>query len=225
MGLIQLANHLGGTATAPTVRSASETQTGIVELATTVETTTGTDTARAVTPAGVKAVADTKANTSHTHTAANISDSTATGRSVLTAADAAAARTAIGAGTSNLALGTTNTTAKAGDYQPTAANISDSTLVGRSVLTAIDAAAARTAIGAGTSNLVIGTTNTTAKAGDYQPTAANISDSTAAGRTLLTAADAAAQRTALSIFPMEETSQAAYDAGPKTAGRIYFITS
>jgi len=40
-----------------------------------------------------------KANTSHTHTAANISDSTATGRSVLTAASASAARTAIGAGT------------------------------------------------------------------------------------------------------------------------------
>lgn len=39
------------------------------------------------------------AATSHTHTAANISDSTATGRSVLTAANAAAARTAIGAGT------------------------------------------------------------------------------------------------------------------------------
>lgn len=34
---------------------------GIVELATTAETTTGTDTVRAVTPAGVKAVADTRA--------------------------------------------------------------------------------------------------------------------------------------------------------------------
>lgn len=37
----------------------------------------------------------------HTHTATQISDSTATGRSVLTAVDAAAARTAIGAGTGN----------------------------------------------------------------------------------------------------------------------------
>lgn len=50
--------------------------------------------------------------------ATDVSDSTATGRSVLTATDAAAARTAIGAGTSNLALGTTSTTAKAGDYVP-----------------------------------------------------------------------------------------------------------
>lgn len=39
---------------------ASDTQQGLVELATNAETTTGTDTTRAVTPAGVKAVADTK---------------------------------------------------------------------------------------------------------------------------------------------------------------------
>lgn len=48
---------------------------------------------------------------SHTHTAANISDSTATGRLVLMAADAATARTALGAGTSSLAIGTTTGTA------------------------------------------------------------------------------------------------------------------
>jgi hypothetical protein len=43
------------------ISAASDTAQGVVELATTAETTTGTDTARAVTPAGVKAVADTKA--------------------------------------------------------------------------------------------------------------------------------------------------------------------
>lgn len=53
---------------------ASTTVKGKVELATTLETTTGTDTARATTPAGVKAVADTKANTSHTHTEADVTD-------------------------------------------------------------------------------------------------------------------------------------------------------
>jgi len=37
-------------------------------------------------------------------------------------------------------------------------------------MTATDATAARTAIGAGTSNLGLGTSNTTAKAGDYVPT-------------------------------------------------------
>lgn len=68
---------------------------------------------------------DAKAAASHTHTAAQISDASATGRSVLTAADAAAARAAIGAGTgsSNLAIGTTATTAKAGNYVPTWAEV------------------------------------------------------------------------------------------------------
>ena len=65
----------------------------------------------------------TKAGTSHTHTAAQVSDATTTGRSVLTAADATAARTAIGAGTSNLAIGTTGTTAAAGNRAATEADI------------------------------------------------------------------------------------------------------
>ena len=51
----------------------------------------------------------------------------------------------------------------------TAAAITDSTVVGRAVLKAVDAADARTAIGAGTSNLALGTTASTAKAGDYAP--------------------------------------------------------
>lgn len=134
-------------------------------------------------------------------TSAQITDASTVGKNVLTAADAAAARLAIGAGTSNLAIGTTSTTAKAGDYQPAAANISDATTVGRSVLTAADQAAARAAIGAGigNSNLVIGTTATQAKAGNYQPTAANISDAGAFGRQLLQAADQAAAKTLLGI--------------------------
>lgn len=51
-------------------------------------------------------------------------------------------------------------------------DISNASTVGKSVLTAADGPAARSAIGAGTgnSNLVIGTTSTTAKAGDYVPT-------------------------------------------------------
>lgn len=124
--------------------------------------------------ADLQSALNSKAAASHTHSAAQISDSTTTGRSVLTAADAAAARSAIGAGTSNLALGTTSTTAKAGDYQPAAANISDATTTGRSVLTAASAAAARTAIGAGTSSLALGTTSSTAKAGDYKPPVADL---------------------------------------------------
>lgn len=44
----------------------------------------------------IKQVSDAKADTSHTHTASNISDSTAAGRTLLTAVDAAAQRTALG---------------------------------------------------------------------------------------------------------------------------------
>lgn len=49
-----------GTLDAARLPAASDTSIGAVELATTAEATTGTDTARAVTPAGVKAVADLK---------------------------------------------------------------------------------------------------------------------------------------------------------------------
>lgn len=131
----------------------------------------------------------------------DLTGATATGKALMKAADAPAARTAIGAGTSNLAIGTTSTTAKAGDYQPAAANISDATAVGRSVLTSVDATAARAAIGAGTgnSNLVVGTASNQAKAGNYQPTAGNISDAGAFGRQLLQAVDQAAAKTLLGI--------------------------
>ena len=52
---------------------------------------------------------------------------------------------------------------------PTADTLSGATTVGKNVIKAADAAAARTAIGAGTSNLAIGTTASTAKAGNYAP--------------------------------------------------------
>lgn len=73
---IEIQETAGGTSKKITranfIPDASTTAKGKVELATTGETTTGTDTERATTPAGVKAVADTKANTSHTHAAADV---------------------------------------------------------------------------------------------------------------------------------------------------------
>jgi hypothetical protein len=80
----------------------------------------------------------------------DITDSTALGRSLITASSSTSARTAIGAGTgnSNLAVGTAATDAKAGNYQPTAANISDSTTTGRALITAATAAAALSTLGA-----------------------------------------------------------------------------
>lgn len=52
----------------------------------------------------------------------------------------------------------------------TSDDITDATTVGKNVIKAADQAAARTAIGAGTSNLAIGTTATTAMAGNKAPT-------------------------------------------------------
>ncbi|WP_067573715.1 hypothetical protein [Nocardia acidivorans] len=56
-----------------------------------------------------------KAALVHTHAAADISDATTIGRSVLTAASSGTARSAIGAGTSSLAIGTTAGTACEGN--------------------------------------------------------------------------------------------------------------
>ena len=66
------------------------------------------DTAKPISTATQTAL-DGKAATSHTHTASQVSDSTSVGRSVLTAADAAAARTAIGAGTGDVTASGTQT--------------------------------------------------------------------------------------------------------------------
>ena len=100
----------------------------------------------------------------------------------------------------------------------TADSITDATTVGKALIRAANAAAARVAIGAGTSNLVIGTTAADAKAGNYQPTAANISDSTTIGRGVVTAADAAAVRTLLSIYSQTETNTAITNAVAAVVG-------
>ena len=66
---------------------------------------------------------DKSAPASHTHTMDGITDATATGKAVARATDAAAARSAIGAGTSSLVIGTTGTTAKAGNWFPSFAEV------------------------------------------------------------------------------------------------------
>lgn len=80
---------------------------------------------------------------------------------------------------------------------------------------AADAATARANLGAGTSSLVLGTTAGTAKAGDYQPSAANISDSTAIGQALVKAASKDAGRQTVGVFV-----QSAQPAG--VAGDLWF---
>jgi hypothetical protein len=57
-----------------------------------------------------------------------------------------------------------------------ASTISDSTTVGRAVLTAVDAAAGRTALGAGTSSLTLGSTGSTAAAGNHGHAQADVTN-------------------------------------------------
>ncbi|MEB4780816.1 head fiber protein [Paenibacillus jamilae] len=105
----------------------------------------------------------------------NITDATTVGKSVLKATDAAAARTALGAGTSNLKVGETGNDAKAGNWAPRSYDLQDASDVGKALIIAANAAAARTAIGAGTSNLVVGTGAGDAKAGNWSPPNASAS--------------------------------------------------
>lgn len=102
---------------------AGDVTSGTFSLAQLPVATSGTNTNTALVRADDTRLSDARTPTTHTHTASQISDSTATGRSVLTAASASAARTAIGAGTSSLALGTTSSTAKAGSYTPPIADL------------------------------------------------------------------------------------------------------
>ena len=75
----------------------------------------------------------------------SISDSTSTGRGLITAADASAARTAIGVAYGNAA----GTVCEGNDSRltPSSTAISDATTVGKALLTATDSSAARTTLG------------------------------------------------------------------------------
>lgn len=185
--------------------------------------------------------------------AADLTDTTTVGRALMTATDAAAARAATGAGTSNLALGTSAGSAAAGNdprlsdaraplaHSHAVADLSDATALGRSLVTAPDAAAARAVTGAGTSNLALGSTASTAAAGNdprlsdartplaHSHVATDVSDATAVGRAVMTAASPAAARTATGAaasdggWTIVGTTAGAYPANrPTGAGRVWF---
>lgn len=80
-------------------------------------------------------------------TSDQITDASEVGKKLLTASDDAAARQAIGAGTSSLKVGTAATDAKAGNYKPVAADISDASDIGQKILKAADAAAVKALLG------------------------------------------------------------------------------
>lgn len=83
--------------------------------------------------------------------------------------------------------------------------ITDATTIGKSVLRAATAADARNAIGAGTSNLAIGTTAATAKAGDYAPAWGDVTAKPVVIAAGETAADA---RTVISVSSTSEMNSA-----------------
>ena len=126
--------------------------------------------------------------------ATDISDSTAVGRSVLTAPTAAAARTAIGAGNYtkpgggipagdlSAAVVASLSLANSALQNVGASNIFDATSLGRQLITAPDAAAARYVLNVGTGTSVA---------------AADIVDSTPIGRAVLQASTQAAARAAI----------------------------
>jgi hypothetical protein len=107
-------------------------------------------------------------------------------------------------------------------------DVTDSTVTGRSVLTAASATAARTAIGAGTSSLVLGTTTGTAAAGNdsrlsdartpltHTHTRADVSDATADGRTIMAAP-------ALPALDVWQASNGTWPARPTWSGRVNWI--
>ena len=122
-GVVQLAGDLAGTAAAPTVPGlAGKANTAHTHPVTDLTATGTRNSTTYLRGDGTWATPATSGG-GGTVTAANITDATTVGRNVLTAADAAAARTAIGAGTSSLVIGTTSTTAKAGNYAPTKADV------------------------------------------------------------------------------------------------------
>lgn len=109
-----------------------------------------------------------------------------------------------------------------------AAQIADSSAAGRSVLTASDATAARLAIGAGTSNFdgtyagLTGVPSTFAPSA-HTHTAAQISDATGAGRSVLTAPDASAIRALLGVPSASDIATSYYPLSSNPAG--YLVSS
>lgn len=92
-------------------------------------------------------------------------------------------------------------------------NITDATTTGKAVLTATDAAAARTTLG-----VAYGSTGGTVCEGNdsrLSPSSTSISDATATGRALITATDAAEARTTLGV-PATSHSHAVTDINAST---------
>ena len=109
---------------------------------------------------------------------------------IASGATQAAARTSIGAGTSSLALGSTGSTAAAGNHTHSISGITATGTASATTYLRGDGSWSTPATGGGT------------------VTAANITDATTIGRSVLTSTDAAAVRTAIALGNVNNTSDA-----------------
>ena len=137
----------------------------------------------------------TKADVGHTHVPTEIVGSTAAGRAMLTAADATAQTALLDAATTSL-KGLLSSSDKTKLDAITGTNTGDETASG--VLTKI-----KTVDGDGSgldADKLDGLEATAFALASHTQAASTISDSTSAGRALLTAASAAAQRTTLQVY-------------------------
>lgn len=109
-------------------------------------------------------------------TSSQITDASAVGRSVLTAADGAAARSAIGAGTSSLTIGTTASTAAAGNHTHAAATTSAAGFMAPADKTKLDGIATKAVDAAGAIAAVAAKAQIAALAPIADPTNASLED-------------------------------------------------
>lgn len=118
-------------------------------------------------------------------------------KALLNANSPEAMRSVIGAGDSSVVVGTGAADAKPGDWEPTVNDIKNLSAVIASLLNSTNPETARAAIGAGTSNITIGTDSTQAKAGNWKPATEDISNASDIGKAVIKAANVATALQAL----------------------------
>lgn len=106
-------------------------------------------------------------------------------------------REVMGAGQSNLIVGYGADEAKPGDWKPDVSEIGGASQVIEALLESNNEAGARAAIGAGTSNLQVGSGANEAKAGNWLPKGTEIQGLSAVLASLISAADQATARAAI----------------------------
>lgn len=163
-------------------------------------------------------------------TADDISGASELVRSLLKTSTKPGMRDVIGAGTSNLIIGEGADEAKRGNWQPDVSEIQGASQVIEALLESNNEAGARSAIGAGTSNLVVGTGSDQAKAGNWQPKASDIHGLLPAAAAFMAATNESGMRAAIgagtsSLSVGSNSDQAKPGNWKPTAQEISDVTS